>query len=337
MDSERRKAAESARKAGTFKMTTNSIGIVVPVKDEQETLQLLFESCKKSAEELGVDFELVFVDDGSTDDSWARICALHSEHPEQVKAIRLRRNFGKAMALSVGFEVAKGDVVLTMDADLQDDPGEIGKFLRKIDDGYDCVSGWKMNRQDPRSKTLPSLIFNKITAKISGIDLHDFNCGFKAYRAEVVKSVDVYGELHRYIPILAHDYGYRIGEVPIVHHPRKYGVSKFGWERLSRGFLDLVTVMATTRYAKRPGHLYGGIGLLSGLLGTVILIYLAILWFTGNGPIGNRPLFFVGILAVIMSVQLVSLGVLAEIMIKNSGVKQGTHGLVSARCPPTPA
>lgn len=318
-------------------MKAESIDIVVPVKDEQETLQQLFDSCKKSAEDLGVTFQIIFVDDGSTDESWSRISDLQSAHPTLVKAIRLRRNFGKAIALSAGFEVVTSDVVLTMDADLQDDPGEIGKFLEKIEEGYDCVSGWKVNRQDPASKTLPSLIFNKITAMISGIDLHDFNCGFKAYRAEVVKSVDVYGELHRYIPVLAHDYGYKIGEVAVLHHPRRHGVSKYGWERLSRGVLDLVTVMATTRYAKKPGHLYGGIGLLSGLFGAIILTYLAGAWFAGNGPIGNRPLFFVGILSVIMSVQLISLGVLAEMMIKNSGPQHRVHRFVSERIPPIPA
>ncbi|HEY6130458.1 MAG TPA: glycosyltransferase family 2 protein, partial [Halioglobus sp.] len=276
-------------------MEIKRIGIVVPVKDEEETLQELYHACEREASRLELGFELVFVDDGSTDSSWSVMCKLQSAYPDTVKALRLRRNFGKAVALSAGFKEVSGDVVFTMDADLQDDPKEIGKFLAKIQEGYDCVSGWKVNRQDPTSKTLPSLLFNRVTAAISGIQLHDFNCGFKAYRSEVVEKVDVYGELHRYIPILAHDYGYRICEVEVEHHPRVHGVSKYGWERYTRGLLDLITVMATTRYGKKPGHLYGGVGLLSGVAGFFVLGYLSILWFLDMGPIGNRPLFFVGV------------------------------------------
>jgi glycosyltransferase involved in cell wall biosynthesis len=314
-------------------MDITSIGIVVPVMDEEETLEELYQTCAAAVSKLDLDFEIVFVDDGSVDTSWAVMCALQKAYPENVKAIRLRRNFGKALALSAGFKAVSGDVVFTMDADLQDDPKEIGKFLAKIQEGYDCVSGWKVDRRDPSSKTIPSRLFNRVTAAISGIQLHDFNCGFKAYRSEVVENVDVYGELHRYIPILAHDYGYRIGEVEVEHHPRLHGVSKYGWERYTRGLVDLITVMATTRYAKKPGHLYGGLGILSGAVGSIILGYLAGLWVFGLGPIGNRPLFFAGILLIILAFQLVSLGVLAEMMIRASSPLQSVDKFVAERTP----
>jgi glycosyltransferase involved in cell wall biosynthesis len=314
-------------------MEITRIGIVVPVKDEQDTLEELYHACESAVSKLELGFELVFVDDGSTDKSWEVVCKLQSAYPEHVKAIRLRRNFGKALALSAGFKAVSGDVVFTMDADLQDDPKEIGKFLEKIREGYDCVSGWKVNRQDPSEKTIPSRMFNRVTAALSGIQLHDFNCGFKAYRSEVVENVHVYGELHRYIPILAHDLGYRIGEVEVEHHPRLHGVSKYGWERYTRGLVDLITVMATTRYSRKPGHLYGGIGLLSGGIGVAILGYLAVLWVMGLGPIGTRPLFFVGILLVVLAFQLMSLGVLAEMMIRGSSPLQAVDSFVAERRP----
>lgn len=325
-------AGLSFRVAGTI-MDISSIGIVVPVKDEESTLEDLYEGCASSAAELGLEFSIVFVDDGSSDNSWQVISDLQAAHPAHVGAIRLRRNFGKAFALSAGFEAISADVVFTMDADLQDDPREIGKFLDKIREGYDCVSGWKLDRKDPRSKTMPSRLFNKVTAAISGIELHDFNCGFKAYRAEVVENVEVYGELHRYIPILAHDYGYRIGEVEVEHHPRRHGVSKYGWERYARGLIDLITVMATTRYAKKPGHLYGGIGIAFGALGTLILAYLTALWLGGLGPIGSRPLFFAGILLVILSIQLISLGILAEMVVKTSTPRQSISKFIAESVP----
>ncbi len=310
-----------------------SIGIVIPVKDEEQTLVRLFDACAAAISALNLNFEIFFIDDGSTDNSWEVMCALQKSHPDNVKALRLRRNCGKALALSAGFKYVSGDVVFTMDADLQDDPKEIGKFLDKIREGYDCVSGWKVNRQDPKSKTIPSRVFNKVTASLSGIQLHDFNCGFKAYRAEVVKKVDVYGELHRYIPSLANDYGYRIGEVEVEHHPRRYGTSKYSWERYMRGLVDLFTVLATTRYMKKPGHLYGGVGILFGSLGALILTYLAILWFLGLGPVGNRPLFMVGILLVILSIQLISLGILAEMVIRTSSPEESVDKFISERTP----
>ncbi len=296
------------------------ISFVIPVKDEAGSLE---ELCQRiHAVMAGLPryrFEIVFVDDGSEDPSWEIMQSLTRRHTDVVRALRLRRNFGKAFALAAGFEASRGDIIFTLDADLQDDPEEIPSFLTKLEQGYDLVSGWKQNRQDPVSKTLPSKVFNKVTAWLSGVPLHDFNCGFKAYRREVLQNIRIYGELHRYVPVLAHDMGFRIGEIPVRHHPRMHGRSKYGWERYARGFLDLLTVLATTRYRHKPGHLFGGLGLVFGLMGGAILTYLAILWFSGVGPIGNRPLFFVGILLVILSIQLISVGLLAELMTHHAG------------------
>ncbi|NQX88528.1 MAG: glycosyltransferase family 2 protein [Halioglobus sp.] len=315
-------------------MNIKRISIVVPVKDEQDTLESLFHQCNSVTSELGAELEMIFVDDGSSDNSWEVMRKLHADNPENVKLVKLRKNCGKAFALSAGFECVTGEVIFTMDADLQDDPNEIPKFLEKLDEGFACVSGWKVNRQDPKSKTIPSKLFNWVTAKLSGISLHDFNCGFKAYKAEVVDKVQVYGELHRYIPILAQDYGYRIAEVEVRHHPREHGSSKYGWERYTRGLVDLITVMATTRYLSKPGHLYGGIGVLFGILGSLILSYLAVIWLMGFGPVGTRPLFFVGILFVILSIQLLSLGVLAEIIVRSTTPLGKVNKLISEKHPP---
>jgi len=234
-----------------------------------------------------------------------------------VNTIKLRKNFGKAAALDCGFKEASGDIIITMDADLQDDPSELAKFIAKIDDGYDVVSGWKEKRNDPTSKTLPSKLFNRVTAFTTGIELHDFNCGYKAYRKEALTNVHLYGELHRYIPVLAHDAGFKIGEVSINHRPREHGVSKYGWERYARGLLDLLTVVATTRYFQKPGHLFGSAGLLIGLVGFAILAYLGVIWTLGIGPIGGRPLLAFGILMTILSIQLISLGILAELITRH--------------------
>lgn len=298
------------------------LSFVIPAKDEQQTIEPLFHKIAQVMLTLGMcDFEVILIDDGSLDSSWCTMQHLVDTYPDQVKAVRLRRNFGKSVALAAGFRESSGDVVFTLDADLQDDPEEIPKFLAKLAEGNDLVSGWKENRQDPLNKTLPSQLFNKATAWITGIPLHDFNCGFKAYRSEVLTSVKLYGELHRYIPVLAHDVGFRIGEVSVRHHPRKHGTSKYGWERYARGFLDLLAVLATTRYLQKPGHLFGGLGITAGAFGTAILMGLSILWLLGSGPIGTRPLFFLGILLVLLSVQLISLGVLAELLTKHLGAR----------------
>jgi glycosyltransferase involved in cell wall biosynthesis len=295
------------------------LSFVVPVNNEQETLVPLFNGIREKVySQDDSTFEIIFIDDGSTDHSWATMKTLCRDNPGLIRAVRLRRNFGKATALAAGFRIARGSIVFTIDADLQDDPTEITKFLEKLDEGFDVVSGWKENRQDPLSKTLPSRLFNKVTAIMTGIPLHDFNCGYKAYRKQTLDTINLYGELHRYIPVLAHDHGFRIGEVKVKHHKREHGVTKYGWERYARGFVDLFTVLATTRYLHKPGHLFGGLGLLSGFLGFVILAYLSVLWIFDLGPIGTRPLFMLGILLVILSIQLLSIGLLAELITRHS-------------------
>ncbi len=313
----------------TLEPTVRKLSVVVPTKDEENTLEPLYLGIASATEGLGSELEVIFVDDGSRDRSWAVMQQLAAGHP-QVHALRLRRNFGKAIALAAGFQEAGGDVVITMDADLQDDPQEIPRFLSKLAEGYDVVSGWKANRQDPPSKTLPSRLFNRVIARVSGIPLHDFNCGFKAYRREAIEDIRLYGELHRYIPVLAHDLGFRIGELPVRHHPRRHGVSKYGWERYARGFLDLLTVLVTTRYLQKPAHLFGGLGLVSGILGGLALTYLAVLWFLKLGPIGTRPLLFAGILLVILSAQMLSLGMLAEIINRHADSRP-PRSVVAAR------
>jgi glycosyltransferase involved in cell wall biosynthesis len=294
------------------------VSFVIPAHNEEATLGDIVERIHKAVQSVPsiAAFEIVLIDDGSRDRSWSVMSELADRYPGVVKGIRLRRNFGKAAALATGFRHCRGQVVFTMDADLQDDPKEIPRFLAKLDEGFDLVSGWKRQRQDPWTKTLPSRVFNRVTATITGIRLHDFNCGFKCYRREVVDHLVLYGELHRFIPVLAHDLGFRVTELPVEHHPRRHGVSNYGWERYVRGVLDLLTVIAITRWLHKPGHLFGGLGILLGLLGFGTLLYLAVLWLLDLGPIGGRPLMTLGVLASVMSLQMVSLGVIAEFFIK---------------------
>jgi glycosyltransferase involved in cell wall biosynthesis len=231
-----------------------NVSFVIPVKDEQDTLARLVDGILDATRGHVDSVQIICVDDGSIDSSWSVMQELAGRHPGQIQALRLRRNLGKSVALEVGFGFATGDVIFTMDADLQDDPKEIPRFLEALLGGLDLVSGWKRTRRDSRIKTLSSRLFNRTTALITGVPLHDFNCGFKAYRREVVEQLSLYGELHRYIPVLANDAGFRIGEIEVEHHPRLHGVTKYGAERYMRGFLDLITVMVTTRYLQRPGR-----------------------------------------------------------------------------------
>lgn len=301
---------------------TISLSFVVPVKNEEESLEELTNRVFDCVQTSCPDYlaEIVFVDDGSTDRSWEVMQSIAKRFPSAIRAIRFRRNLGKALALEAGFRASHGDIVFTMDADLQDDPKEIPRFLEKLDEGFDLVSGWKRTRHDPLSKTLPSKLFNGVTSLLSGVKLNDFNCGFKCYRREVIDNIRLYGEMHRYIPLLAADLGYRVGEIAVEHHPRKHGQSKYGWERYVRGSIDLLTVLATTRWLAKPGHLFGGIGVVLGLIGGVSLAYLAVIWLFTDIPIGNRPLLSFGVLSMVASLQMLSLGVVAEFFIKNSPI-----------------
>ena len=302
--------------------TEPALSIVIPLCNEEATLTPLYEQIAATVEAHSIgEFEVIFVDDGSTDGSWAEIEQLKKAHPNPITALRLRRNLGKAAALSAGFEAARGDIIMTMDADLQDEPSEIPNFLAKLNEGYDCVSGWKQLRQDPLGKTLPSRVFNAATRAASGVKIHDFNCGFKAYRAEAIQSIEIYGELHRYIPVLLAAEGFTTVEIPVEHHRRTYGVSKYGWKRLFKGGLDLITVVVLTRYLKRPGHFFGGFGMLSGILGFTILSILSIEKLVLGHSIGQRPLLQLGVLLVILGVQLISTGLIGELINFNSRSK----------------
>jgi glycosyltransferase involved in cell wall biosynthesis len=288
------------------------ISVVVPLLNEEHTLETLYAEIAAALEPVADEIEVVFVDDGSTDASMSVLSRLHDE-VSNIVVVHLRRNFGKAAALQAGFLEARGDVVVTIDADLQDDPAEIPKLLAKLDEGFDLVSGWKTRRNDPLPRRLFSRIFNWTTGVISGVHLHDVNCGLKAYRAEVLRGVRIYGELHRFIPVLAAYQGYRIAEISVNHRARQHGNSRYGPERYLRGFFDLLSVTFMGRYRYRPLHLFGGIGLLMGAVGFVILTYLSVLWFWGHG-IGGRPLFTLGVLLMVVGVQFVSLGLLSELI-----------------------
>lgn len=293
------------------------LSIVVPAYEEAESLPELVGGIRAACVEGDLSFRVWVIDDGSRDDTWEILQSLHEEDP-RVLGLRFQRNYGKSAALSVGFERAEGQYVVTMDADLQDDPAEIPALVEKLEAGdYDLVSGWKKNRKDPLSKTIPSRFFNWVTRLISGLPLHDFNCGLKVYRREVVKNVSVYGELHRYIPLLAKWAGYdRVSEKPVQHHPRKYGETKFGVERFIQGFLDLITVIFLTRFAVRPMHFFGGLGTLSFGTGFVINLWLSIEKLAFGHPLGDRPLLLLGLLLILFGAQLFTTGLLGEMIIQ---------------------
>lgn len=303
-----------------------NISVVVPLYNEEESLPELTAWIGRVMETHGFDYEVIFVDDGSRDASWRVVCDLQKENPH-IRGIRFRRNYGKSAALYCGFEAARGEVVITMDADLQDSPDEIPELYRMIvEEGYDLVSGWKKKRHDPLGKTLPSRFFNATARLVSGIRLHDFNCGLKAYRLKVVKSVEVYGEMHRYIPILAKWAGFgKIGEKVVHHRARKYGVSKFGWERMIKGYLDLITVMFMSRFGKSPMYFFGGLGTLMFLVGGGTAVYLIaekLYKQTHALPlrgVTDQPLFYIAMAAVVIGVQLFLAGFLGELIGRNSG------------------
>ncbi|MBI3193628.1 MAG: glycosyltransferase family 2 protein [Ignavibacteriae bacterium] len=289
------------------------LSVIIPLLNEEQSLRELYNKLRDALSRGG--YEIIFVDDGSTDGSLRVLHELRNRD-RRVKIIRFRRNFGKSAALAAGFKHAKGDYVVTMDSDLQDDPAEIPNLINELKKGFDLVSGWKRKRKDPISKTIPSKFFNFVTSLMTNIKLHDFNCGLKAYRKEVVKSVKVYGELHRYIPVLAHWQGFKVGEIQVKHSPRKYGKTKFGMGRFWKGFLDLLTVLFTTRYIQRPLHLFGFWGSVSSLAGFLTCLYLVFEWFAGRTALSNRPLFLAGVMMIIVGVQFISLGLLGEMIAK---------------------
>jgi glycosyltransferase involved in cell wall biosynthesis len=290
------------------------VSVLIPVLNEAETVEELSVRVAEVLDRLGRTFEILFVDDGSSDGTPARVRQARERDP-RVKLVRLRRNFGKAAALSAGFDHSNGRIIVTMDGDLQDDPDEIPRFLAKLEDEeLDLVSGWKRRRQDPASKRLPSRLFNWVTRQLAQVDLHDFNCGFKAYRREVLAEIAVYGELHRYIPVLASRRGFAVGEIQVNHHPRRFGSSKYGWDRLYKGLLDLITVLFITRYTRRPLHLFGGLGLIFFIAGFGINAWLAFLWVFRHEDLSNRPLLQLGILLILLGIQVLTTGLIGEMI-----------------------
>lgn len=292
--------------------------MVIPLLNEEDSLPELARQLEQVLERVARgSYEVLFIDDGSTDDSFRVIQDIHARN-QRFKAIRFRTNHGKSAALAIGFAECKGDIVITMDADLQDDPNEIPSLVAKLEEGFDLVSGWKRKRHDPWHKTMPSKLFNAVTSRMSGIRLHDFNCGLKGYRREVIENVQVYGEMHRYIPALAHWEGFRVTEIPVQHRARQHGVSKFGISRFLKGYLDLLTVMFTTRYIKRPLHFFGAVGSLFALVGFITDLYLVIEWSFGRTSLSNRPLALFGVAMIIVGVQLISIGLVGELIVKNN-------------------
>jgi glycosyltransferase involved in cell wall biosynthesis len=296
------------------------VSVVVPLFNEEPSLRPLYDELA-AALTSGFRWEVVFVDDGSTDGSYRELSKLHDAF-DNVRVVRLRRNFGKAAALAAGFQQTRGEVVVTIDADLQDDPAEIPSLLAKLDEGYDVVSGWKVRRQDSLPRRIFSRVYNRTTGWVTGVRLHDMNNGLKAYRAEVVRDLRLYGDLHRYVPVLAHHRGFRVGEVPVNHRSRQHGRSRYGPERFLRGFFDLLTVTFMGRYRYRPLHLFGGLGLATGFTGFVILLYLTAIKIGGAG-IGERPLLLLGALLVVVGIQLLSLGLVGEMITSNHAEKEG--------------
>ena len=294
------------------------ISFVIPVYNEEKSLKQLYEEIIKFIpKKFDNNYEIIFVDDGSTDSSFEILSEIARED-NNVKIIKFRKNFGKAAALQIGFDNAKGDYIITMDSDLQDNPKEIPRFIAKLEEGFDLVTGWKKKRYDPVSKTLPSKLFNFVTSKTFKLKLHDYNCGFKAYKKDLINELDIYGEMHRYIPALAHAKGFKITEIEVEHRKREYGKSKYGFERYLRGFLDLLTVKLVTQYIRTPLYLFGGIGTILSGIGFIIGLWLSILKIFFHHPLYNRPLLFLSILLITLGIQFFSIGLLGELIINRN-------------------
>lgn len=302
------------------------ISVVIPLRNEEGSLRELHRQLSEVLGASGLTFELLFIDDGSDDGSDTILRDLHRTD-DRVTVVTLRRNFGKAQALATGFDLARGRIILTIDADLQDDPHEIPEFLKTLDTGYDLVVGWKRRRRDRVTRVLASRVFNLVNRVCFGLPLHDMNCGFKAIRREVLGELGLYGELHRYIPIYAHARGFRVTEIPVLHHPRKHGRSKYGLERYLRGFFDFLTSLLLTRFAKRPLHFFGGVGFTVGTIGLAICIVLTLQWLRGNTALSERPLLILGVMLIILGVQTISIGLVGEMLIHREETRstQGQH------------
>ena len=295
------------------RLSFQKISLIIPLLNEEESILPLINEIRKALKPINKPYEVIFIDDGSTDSSLKNIKEA-GKTDNRIKFISFRKNYGKSAALQVGFKAATGDAIITMDADLQDDPHEIPGLLKKLDEGFDLCSGWKKERFDPIIKKYSSRFFNFVTRMMSGIKIHDFNCGLKAYRREVVQNIHVYGELHRYVPVLAKWQGFTVTEIPVKHHPRRYGKTKFGISRFFKGFIDLITVSFATRYIKRPMHFFGFFGAMAFLVGLVVNGYLTIEWISGR-PLSNRPMLFLGMLLIIVGVQFFSVGLLGEMLV----------------------
>ncbi|WP_457572790.1 glycosyltransferase family 2 protein [Desulfolithobacter sp.] len=292
------------------------ISVIIPIYNEKDSIDPLHRDIERVMKKLGQEYEILFVDDGSTDGSTELIQEKEASSPE-IRAIFFRKNFGKSAALNAGFQASRGEIIFTLDGDLQDDPEEIPSFLAKLDEGYDLVTGWKVKRKDPLEKRLPSKLFNAITSRMSGLNLRDYNCGFKCYRREVIKEIRLYGELHRFIPFLAHKKGFRVTEIPVKHHARRFGRSKFGLERYFRGFFDLLTVVFITNYLTRPIHFLGGISTIFFGSGVAIFCYLFFgRWIHGQS-IGTSPLFSISIFLLGTGIQIFTIGLVAELIVHN--------------------
>jgi len=296
-----------------------NISIIVPIYNEELSINSLYEEIKKNVLDTFNQYEIIFIDDGSNDKSYEIINQLAS-NDTSIIAIKLNRNYGKSDALNEGFKLAQYEYVATLDGDLQDDPNEIIKLVDTLDDGWDCVSGWKKNRKDPYSKTIPSFFFNKFINFFSGLKLHDLNCGIKVYRKDAIQSLNIYGGLHRYIPLLLFNNGYRVTESIVNHRSRKYGQTKYGKSRFFHGIFDFLTIYFLKKYFNKPMYFFGSIGFLLSFLGLLINLYLSILWFQGT-YIGSRPLFFLGILLIVVGIQSLSIGLIGELIVNNGRKK----------------
>lgn len=292
------------------------LSIVIPLYNEEENVEPLYEQLKAALEGAGREYEIIIVDDGSTDGSFDILKRLH-EGDKRLKVIRFRRNFGQTAAFAAGFDRSQGEVVITMDADLQNDPADIPLLLEKMDEGYDVVSGWRLHRKDPfLTRRLPSMIANWLISEVTGVHLHDYGCSLKAYRREVVKGVRLYGELHRFIPGIASWMGISVAEVPVSHRRRRFGRSKYGLSRTARVLLDLLTVHFLLSYSTRPIHIFGGLGLMGFVAGILIGLYLAFVKYAFHRDIGSRPLLLLAILLMVLGVQLISIGLLGELVVR---------------------